>query len=306
MTAGHCICSKTGYEDKKHHVPCLSPSVNQIRPENEIFVYGGSDYSKMKEEHYKYKWTITEAYHMEGSSPKKWDGYDIGIAMIPNAFPNEGRFFNKKDQVDRRKVAQADIIPVCLIDRGFDFTGETLTGIGWGVNYNEISSNPYGRDPEYSTCMTNEDSPKDSRFQNCDMKEIKKLSWECEKKVPPPNYNKDKCKRLFEKAATPDGLSKLALSVRSKLKRINLDFMKTFVPPGAQGQLAKNLENANVMHVRDADGNIEETCYQDPLLRDNGWCFIPNGWKLDKNVPIRKWGFCSPSCSSLLMKASSL
>ena len=308
MTAGHCVCSKPDTESNKQHVPCLSPSLNQIRPlgagaiENQIVAYGGNDYSKMIRSGYRYKWNIMEAYYMDDSSLTKWPSYDVGIAIIPNTLPIEERFFNKKLHRNRMLVEQAHIIPVCLIDRGFDFTEKTLTGIGWGINYEEkpISDDPNARNPIYSTCMTNEDSPIGSRFQNCDMKEIKKRSWECEKKEQPPNYNKDKCQKLFEKAATQDTLTKLDSEAPSTSKRRKIDYSKSFNPPGAQGHLPEVLGNANVMYVKDPNGKIVETCYQETLLKDIGWCFIPS------SSQPQKWGFCSRSCSELLMKASTL
>ena len=249
---------------------CQEPSKNQIViGSNDISVFGGNkDLSVIKHPlELSYQWVFVEAYIMEGSSNKRFDRQDIGIAKLPilstSILPDRNRFFDKIGLKDVNELSRAQIIPICLaaLNRHLG-TDEIVRGVGWGNVYEESPINRQ-RKPVYSSCMTNEAGPFQWRFQNCDIKDIRKRGWKCEKDKSPPTYNKgdrEKCIQLFD----------LASIHKDKLE-------------------SKQLKDVDVMYITD---DTIETCYQPALLQNRGWCKLQ--YQANKNVI--SWGICSPSC----------
>ena len=209
----------------------------------------------------------------EWSSNTKFDRQDIGIAKLPD----NKHFFDKIGLQDANELNRARIIPICLaaLNRNLG-TDEILRGVGWGYAYMESPINRK-RKPVYSSCMTSEASPLQWRFQNCDIKDIRKRGWKCEKDKSPPTYNKndrEKCIQFFDAA------------------HIHKDKLES-----------KQLKDVDVMYITDdtTDDTIE-TCYQPALLQNRGWCKLQ--YQANKNVV--SWGICSPSCDAKEARVSTL
>ena len=178
---------------------------------NDISVFGGNKFNPYIEGNLadlfviknpndlSYQWAFVEAYIMEGSSNTKFDRQDIGIAKLSDG----NHFFDKIGLNDVNELSRAQIIPICLaaLNRPLG-TDEIVRGVGWGYVYEERPINRQQK-PVYSSCMTNEASPLQWRFQNCDIKDIRKRGWKCEKDKSPPTYHKndrEKCIQLFDAA----------------------------------------------------------------------------------------------------------
>ena len=249
---------------------CKEPSENQIVfGSNDISVFGGNkDRSVLRAPHSSYGWELVEAYIMEGSSNTRFDRQDLGIAKLPD----NKHFFDKIGLQDVSELNRAQIIPICLaaLNRHLG-TDEILRGVGWGDAYEE-SPKSRKRKPVYSTCMTSEASPLDWRFQNCDMKNIRKRGWKCEKTKSPPSYHKgdrEKCMHLFIDA----------LIHKDKLE-------------------SKQLADVDVMLI--TDGTTTKECFQPTLLQKRGWCKLQYQERKDEV----SWGICSPSCDFMEIQAS--
>ena len=251
---------------------CKEPSENQIVfGSNDISAFGGNkDRSVLIATPSSYEWKLVEAYIMEGSSNTKFDRQDIGIAKLPD----NKHFFDKIGLQDANELNRARIIPICLaaLNRNLG-TDEILRGVGWGYAYMESPINRK-RKPVYSSCMTSEASPLQWRFQNCDIKDIRKRGWKCEKNKSPPTYNKgdqEKCFHLFNAARIHKG---------------KLD--------------SKQLAEVDVLLIDDDTTKIETMCFQPTLLKKRGWCKL----KYQENKEVVSWGICSPSCDVKEMQAS--
>ena len=290
LTAGHCLCSKEVDDTRRSDHFCLDPSENQIvQGNNHIRIFGGSKSEQaMNEYGYPYQYRAEEAYIMDGSSDDEFDKQDIGVLQIPD----DKLFFDRKALKKGIASINAPIIPICLAAMNHDVTNDVLRGVGWGMVYEEapeLSGNR--RNPVYSSCMTSQSSPPRWRLQNCNMKEIKKNGWECEKKKPPPSYEKgdyEKCIDYFNAAYLHENHLK-----------------------------GKQIKDQHVMYIK--EGNVKkQTCYQPRLLQENGWCRLQSHRNPQKSVVSTKtirrypwylrssgasWGTCSSSCSIQHMKA---
>ena len=272
MAAGHCVCKKTRPATRPGEFFCLTSSKNQIvQGKNEIDIYGGGkSLYTMIQPVYKYHWKAEEAYIMGGSSVNEFDKFDMGIIKIPDVRP----FFDKKALKEINVVNLADIIPVCLAALNYELERETLIGLGWGSQYDESPGESYGnRLSIYSSCMTSEAGPQEWRFKNCDMKEIERNGWECEKQKPPPSYKTGeslKCKRYFWEA------------------NVHKTPLKT-----------QEMKDIEIMHI--TGGTMaKEICYNPKLLRERGWCKLAH----QEYENVVSWGICSSSCDSKYMKVS--
>ena len=285
LTAGHCLCSQ-----KDGHFKCLKGHVNQIRPqENEIRIYGGRKYQSYADQN-NLPWGASEAYILASISKNIFFlREDIGIALIPDAFPNDQRFFDKKALLNQNSLRNADIVPICLGHLGMDLTGKTLTGAGWGLQYEEVPA-VQPRDPLYSSCMTSELSLKiESRFRNCDMESIKANDYECRYDRPPIEMEEMQCKKYITKA-------------RRSMKK----YLKKLVLPETFGEFgAINTLESIIVYITKKNGE-EIACMgtgKDGWWRKAwkyGWCTLPK--LLNENK--KKWGVCSHSCSRELMKVT--
>ena len=236
---------------------------------NEMYVFGGNrQKSVITQTDYPHKWAIDEAYIMGGSSDKTFDKQDIGIARLHYA----EQFFDKIALKDPSKWITEDIVPVCLAALNRDIRmNEKLRGVGWGNAYVESPVEA----PIYSSCMTSEASPLLWRFQNCDIENIRKRGWKCEKNKSPPSYEKgdvEKCIDYFDDAL---------------LNKDNLN--------------SKQLEAIDVMYIND-DTTTKAACYQPALLQNRGWCKL----KFQPDKKVVAWGICSSSCDIKEMIASGL
>lgn len=294
LTAGHCVCSKRG--DHHNDYLCLSdPSKSQVVDgSNIIYAFGGSRSTKVllsaTDSNNPFKWKVTKAYIMEGSSEDKWDKYDIGMAIIPENLGSDKRFFDKNALMERTKLGKAKIVPICLAALNTDFKDKTIRGVGWGSQYEESPdkiNDKSNRDPIISSCMTNQAGPQEWKFQNCDMQEIKKQSWECDTTHHPPGYNtpaySKKCDDYFITFGQHE----------DPLQRPDLPNYPKF--------LEERLKKVDKMYIID-EGGEEETCYLPRLLSETGWCKL----EYQANNKEVAWGICSPSCRTDIMKASTL
>ena len=252
---------------------CQKTTKNQIViGHNEIDVYAGSkSFDIMKPE---YQWKAERAYIMKGSSDNEFDKEDIGIVQIPDVRP----FFNREKLNEEDLLAQANIIPVCLAALNYDITKETMIGIGWGSQYDEKPGDISGiRHSRFSSCMTSEAGPQKWRFRNCDMKEIKKNRWECEKYEFPPSYelgDYEKCNQYFREA------------------ELRKDVIK------ATGE--KEIKYIDIIYDIDVKEDRQLTCYKPAHLQERGWC------KLAKQEDVKEvsWGICSSSCKTKYLRVS--
>ena len=271
----------------------------------------------MLETGYEYGWEATHAYIMEGSSPYKWDKYDIGMVIIPDSLPYHKRFFDVTRlsiyKTHKSILGRAKIIPVCLAAKNSNIKNKVFRGVGWGHLYNESPANIQTRNPIYSSCMTNQASPGgrweltakenqwDWRFRNCDMQWIKKRSWKCDKVRAPPDYESgeyEKCNEYFEKAGIQ--LDPLKVPNPMKLEKIP----KNYISPSRL--LKPRLDKVDKLYiveetiVEQKPIIVKEVCYNPKLLREAGWCRLVKN-PSDDEV---EWGICSSSCREAVMKAS--
>ena len=222
----------------------------------------------------KYQWKAERAYIMESSLYDSLDKEDIGIVQIPDARP----FFNRKKLKDENLLGQANIIPVCLAALNYDIKSKKLIGIGWGYQYDEKPGLINGiRHSSYSSCMTSEAGPKNWRFQNCDMDEIQKNGWDCEKNSLPPSYkegDREKCQKYFREA------------------ELHKDAIKTIG--------GNKIRNIDIIYSINVKKGTQRTCFNPAHLQGRGWC------KLAKQEDPNEvsWGICSSSCKTKYLKVS--
>ena len=173
------------------------------------------------------------------------------------------------------------VLPICLAAQDFDFTDQDLHGVGWGWTYDESPKDTPIRDPYYSTCMTNEIGKEEWRFKACNMEQIQKLQWSCEKYELPPDITQEllvRCRRYFVGARRMfHGTDKSNIRF---IDRVN----KIFVYEG------KGLRGAS-------DTRTKLVCYNEEEFTKRGWCEV-RGHSSSNGA----WGFCSPSCNQQVMQ----
>ena len=163
------------------------------------------------------------------------------------------------------------ILPICMAVKDLDFTNQDLHGVGWGLTYDESQEGKRPRNPYYSSCMTNELGKEEWRFKACNMEQIQRLHWSCEKNTLPTDINTDflRCRKYFEGA-----------------RRI-------FHNP----MFRKFMDRVNKIFVYEGSSRKKLVCYNEREFTKRGWCEI-QGHSSSKGA----WGFCSPSCNQQLMK----
>ena len=290
IAAGHCMCSTkvAGPETTW----CVEGDENQIKINinsgemNQITIHGGSmDQStsyRPNPESLQYRWKVSEAYVMPIWHDKEFRYEDIGIALINDLSPNKKLFFDKDALYSdfkfgtKQQVRDAKVIPLCLASEGSHLVGRTLTGAGWGSEYNEVEEKT-PRDPTYSSCMTSEKSFREYRFQNCDMKKIKANNWQCRTDKSPPRDKK--CKQYIKKA----------------FKKIRQNIKKLIMEPI---DIVKLLTR-DIFYFEEKNGDLIK-CVRLDWTHETyyGWCELP---KL-QNPKTTPWGICSPSCGIDMMK----
>ena len=305
VTAGHCICAPR--DDKSSAALCLNKGQNQIQyDENTIVVAGGhKSAATLDNPTWKLRWDIDFAYIIDQPRTLKHDLGILELDATKYSSYNQKRFFKHDDLIIDGRLKHAKIVPICLgaLDLRKKFTSDTeVIQLGWGDMYQESPSmedNEGIRDPTYSSCMTSKASHHeiyDWRFQNCDMKRMKKRQrgrskkdiWECEKTLAPPDYEKEqdkKCENYFDIANNIDDDLEPETSI-SETRMKNIDFI----------------------YVENCQGE-KEKCFNPDLLSEFGWCYL-NDFKekkerkrsMDGTKVVEKWqageawGICSPSC----------
>ena len=284
VTAGHCLCATLKEDPDRHQDALCKPRHhNQIVVGvNEIKVYGGSKdtrvfQSSMNKE---YTFSVKTAFIMDDPKNDNFIGTtDIGILIT------DSPLFNKV-QVAKSLLTDATppILPICLAAEDINFDEQDLYGVGWGWTYDESPKGETNRDPYYSTCMTNEVGKARWRFKHCNMKQIQKLKWSCEKNELPPDINKadlDRCKKYFDSAR----------QIFQGTDKSNINFMdrinKIFVYEGKPGPEERYY----------SDSQKKLVCYSEKEFTETGWCEV-RGHSSSNGA----WGFCSPSCNKQLMQ----
>ena len=210
------------------------------------------------------------------------------LELDKNAEP----FFHSDELLKNSRNAK--IIPICLGTLNLDkkIKDKTLIRqLGWGIKYEESplkEDTAEQRDPIYSSCMTSQAGPEQWRFQNCDMKRMKKMgingkdTWKCDKINPPPDYQRVKgrtkrCRDYFD----------VANNIEDKLND-NKPLSETW------------LKDIDFILVEDKNG-IPEKCYNEKILLTQGWCYLKDYKEKDlrqsKGLPA--WGTCSSSCKDM-------
>ena len=243
---------------------------------NDIKVSGGS--RDRTHTSFKQLGDITEAYVIETSEETFMKDYDIGMAITTKSkpFSNKADFEGPAEKV-RKNLYKASVIPICIAARTEDTALDTkdLKLVGWGPRYTETPTPipPNTRSPLYSSCVTNEIGKNEWKFKACDMQELQKTRWLCERAPKyPSNYPYNKCKGYFIKAE---------------------ECVKKSLDPVLN---KKALDKADKIIVTDSKGNDEE-CYKETHFKDMGWCKVQG---LQSKEP-GAWGFCSPSCKESII-----
>ena len=193
-------------------------------------------------------------------------------------------------------MGKANIVPVCLAAVSTPLGDKKFKLLGWGVRYEETpryAGRFTKRNPILSSCMTNQAGPLQWRFQNCDMKRLKrpgkngKYVWKCDTVNPPPDYKSSKgrskrCREYFN----------VANNIKDKLNS-NKPLAETW------------LKDIDFIYVYDKNGDKEQ-CYNQKLLTTRGWCYLKDykekGKKKSsgkKQLEVHAWGFCSSSCKDM-------
>ena len=227
-----------------------------------------------------YQWEVYGAFIMPQMKGRVKSEADIGIVSIRVTESFFDQDVLKRDffTLHRGQIERSRIVPICLARENSDLSGRTLKGAGWGWEYQEKQqfgiTNP--RNPEYSSCMTSELSFREYRFKNCDMQKIKANDWECRTDTFPNGYPVAKCRDYFDKTQWT------AYRTRQRFKLSRKEFDKLF--------------RRDIMYVPDGSTTINCTrlAWTDWPY---GWCELPESTDVDF-----KWGICSSSCSTHLMK----
>ena len=282
VTAGHCVCPtwpgyKNAHEDALCRPSRTSFPINQIiKLKNNIFVYGGSNNIKNLESMFEFK--VNTALVMDNIvNPKSFtwrEKYDVGVLIV------DGPLFNREYMKSR--IGPNDkppMLPICLAKKDYDFNGQVVHGVGWGLRYDESEKNSGPtlpkRQPYHSSCMTNEIGEEKWRFKACNMKQIEDLNWSCEKDELPLDVikNRDRCDKYLAEAKQI--LLKIAKSDINFITRVH----KIFV-------------NERKASTGEIDPKKKLVCYDKDYFRIHGWC------KVKGYEPMGAWGFCSPSCDN--------
>ena len=226
-----------------------------------------------------YQWEAQEAYIMKiDETSLRILEEDIGMAVIDDVF------FDRKALHSLGALANAKVIPLCLPRVGITLNGNTLRGVGWGEQYDEAPQPRQGlRDPEYSSCMTNEFSLQGSRFRVCDMKFLKANKMKCRKDSHMFGmfglfgYDMQKCKSYYEAAKQ---------TTQDKLKNLLI----------TKADLAR-LTKSSIIYIN-REHRHEEACVDPRALMKYGWCKTLQNPGEEKPL----WGLCSRSCDLVEVK----
>ena len=271
VTAGHCICH---YEYNRWLHPeafCKPLDQNQVSIFNKITLWGGyMDTEILLDSKNEFK--IKKALIYDNPQ-RNWA--DIGI------------LFTKKLLFDRKKLLKLSedskplILPICLASKDLNLADKSMHGVGWGRAYDESptrdKTNPQSSNPVYSSCMTNQMGNKDWRFQACNMDQIMKNNWSCEKKNYPPTNVRDywnECQKLFGQAQ----------NFFQQTDKSNIEYMKKV---------------DKIIVSYEDDPTKKTVCYSEKLFKDKGWCEVH---QVDLKTNPNAWGFCSSSCNPDYLK----
>ena len=242
---------------------------------NDIVVMGGSSRLRdmLDDPNYQYRWTIDSAYIMSADIHE----HDIGIAELTDSV-----FFDKNTLNNPSGLRNARIVPICLGALGTEIRNKRVEGVGWGIMYQEAPVS-IPRNPIFSSCMTSEASPHQWKFQNCDMRRMRrpqgKHKWECDKINPPPSYKNGQtliCADLFKVTENTNDKENPGYTHRRKIN----DVQKIYT--------VQTNDNKNVME-----------CVNPNLLSRFGWCYLkdfPERHEEQNYQGVEAWGICSPSC----------
>ena len=130
-------------------------------------------------------------------------------------------------------------------------------------------------DPIYSSCMTDEVGPEKWRFEHCDIQQLKKNNWSCEKTRYP-----DEVENLSLRSLGSKVLRSMCKNVFDRVKRLH------------EGIEIENIDRVDKIHIYDGDPHQPiYICYNEINLSEKGWCMVHGADPL-KNPGA--WGFCSP------------
>ena len=242
----------------------------------------------------KYSWKIDSAYAYSVDLKDNVIMADIGIIELKIKV-----FFEKRLLALPSSLKAAKIIPLCLGKAQLDLANRDITGVGWGLIYEEApnTNKPKPRNPIYSSCMTSQASPRQWRFQNCDMRRMRNSKtglYECDRNNDPPDYSPEqgqRCQDFYQNAmdgyfSGNDGFDGKALKDKleeSDIYRYNDDI----------------IENDRVIQR-----NVEDLCYNPNLLKKHGWCYLIDFPKDPSNPGKKAWGICSLACNPEILKVS--
>ena len=262
--------------------------MNQIvQGYNQIRVYGGSKDRTVLES----KLNKANTFNVERallldtiSNPNTdhwYDKFDVGILITARALFDRNYLRRSLDIFQLANSYRPPILPICLANKDYDFDGQEVHGVGWGMRYHEYPIDSVPRDPYYSSCMTNEIGNEKWRFQACDMNQIQKLGWSCQKRELPPDITPTeyhKCRRYFKRAR----------KLFQETDKSNLVFMD---------KVRKIFVYEEKLLSGEMNPNKKLVCYKKEEFIERGWCDV-KGQSKSKLA----WGFCSPSCNQNLMK----
>ena len=244
-------CSDNG------HTKCNFPNFNEITAR-----IGSKDFHDAK------RIEITEAY-VFGDNFKSEDP-DVGLIITKLKINMQGAY------------PQEYVLPICLPIIKARLKWKKVTMVGWGTMFDHdmMKLPPSEAGPVHnasnSSCMSNQAGDLDYRFQFCDLDEIVKNNYECNKKFPPnqPDENKQRCPIFWEQAR---------------------EYTDRF---GEATQL--EFEEADQIHILTSSPSSnkqlnEIVCYKEDYYLNNGWCTTKIG-RYKQEYRKKGWGICSESC----------
>ena len=293
VSAGHCICDLLRHQPDAHQDSLCRPTfpalpMNQIvHGYNQIRVYGGSKDTKvlLSKSNKANRFSVERAILWDTISDPKTEVFlekpDVGILFTARPLFDRDYLLKTLNIFQLANDYRPPILPICLGKEDYNFDDQDLHGVGWGMTYHEYPKESNPRDPFYSSCMTNEIGKEKWRFKACNMKQIQKLNWSCQKTELPPNISPEeylRCRKYF----------KTARRMFQQTDKSNLQFFdrvrKIFVYKGKAPK--KNFDSKKRL-----------VCYKKQEFTERGWCEV-RGHSKSKNA----WGFCSPSCNQQLMQ----
>ena len=244
----------------------------------------------------KHSWKIDYAYAYSVDLKDNMIMADVGIVELAK----HKQFFDKRLLALPSSLKVAKIIPLCLGKAKLDLAKKDITGVGWGLIYEEApnTNKPKPRNPIYSSCMTSQASPHQWRFQNCDMRRMRNRQtglYECDRNNDPPDYTPGQAKRcqdFFQNTMHGyiDHLS--GKSLKDTLEEVDMY------------EYSDDIEKSKKNEIIVIQRYVRNYCYNPNLLKKHGWCYLIDFPKDLSNPRKEAWGICSPACDPEIIKVS--